>query len=258
MAQIKRKKVSNKAVKGQKKENGLLKNKKFWIIVSSVVAAAAIITFVVWLIIHLTSSSSKTNPDYFGGKSDLKMSSEKTNNTEVKFTKCSYEGVVMHTNLEGNTNETYIDYLFVFATDLSTFYADATMNSGLETTDENYITTSTIDDYNKLFYQFVYLQYEIDQFNKTSSEKAALYIVDTSVDDNLSIFADSNFGGSDDSTNSSLFFLYELDGLRKYADKKADSTEKGNKLIYSTKNTEIAQTSINNSVNLMKKNFVVE
>lgn len=258
MAQIKRKKVSNKAVKGQKKENGLLKNKKFWIIISSIVGAAAIITFVVWLIIHLTSSTSNTNPDYFAGSSDLKMSSEKTKNTEVKFTKCSYEGVVMHTDLQGNTNEAYIDYLFVYATDLTTFYADSTINKGLESTDEGYIATSVIDDYNKLFYQFVYLQYEIDQFNKTSEQKAALYIVDTSVADNSSIFADDKFGGSDDSTNTSLFFLYELDGLRKYADKKADSSEKGNKLIYSAKNTEIAQTSINNSVNLMKKNFVVE
>lgn len=254
MAQIKRKKVSNKAVKGQKREISLLKEKKFWIIVSSIVAGIAVIVAAVWLIIYFVNkNTSYENPDYFGGESKLQLSSNLTGNNTVKFTKSSYEGVVMHTNQQGNENEAYVDYIFVYATDLSLFYADDTVNDGKTSDDEGYVAKDTIKTYNTVFYQLVYLQYEIDAFNKKNDgRKAQLYIVDTSVADNLSIFADSNFGGSEDSTETSLFFLYTEDGLQKYAD------EDEVKLLYSTNNTVISQTCVNNSVNFMKKNFVVE
>lgn len=259
MAQIKRKKVSNKAVKGQKREISLLKDKKFWIILSSIVGGIAVITLTVWLIIHFTTTTTVDNPDYFGGESDIKMSSELTKDNKVSFTKMSYEGVVMHTDLQGNANEAYVDYIFVYATDLSTFYADNKINSGKSSDDEGYVSDSTIEGYNKLFYQLLYLQYEIDNYNKTSGDvKVALYIVDTSIADNQSIFADSKFGGSDDNTSTSVFFLYQEDGLRLYADKEPNPKEVGQKKIYSTKNTEITQTCINNSVNLLKRNFTTE
>ena len=119
MAQIKRKKVSNAAVKGQKKENTLLKSKKFWIITSSIVVGLALIGFIIWLIIYLNTTKTNENPDYFAGKSDIELKYE---NKDVKFTKSSYQGIMMHSNQEGNENDMYVDYIFVYAADLKTFY----------------------------------------------------------------------------------------------------------------------------------------
>ena len=258
MAQIKRKKVSNKAVKGQKREISLLKDKKFWVIVSSVVAGIAVLAFAIWLIIYLVNkNNTNENPDYFGGESTLELSSEKTQGNKVKFKKCSYEGVIMHTT-EDNTNEAYVEFVFVYATDLSVFYADDSINNGKDSDDEGYVSADVIKGYNTLFNQLIYLQYEIDTYNKTNDRKAALYIVDTSVGDNTSIYADEKFGGSEDSSPSALFFLYTEDGLQKYSDVKPTSSKEGSMLIFSNNNTVISQTCVNNSVNLMKKKFVVE
>ena len=77
MAQIKRKKVSNAAVKGQKKENTLLKSKKFWIITSSIVVGLALIGFLVWLIVYLNTTKTNENPDYFAGESNIELKSRR-------------------------------------------------------------------------------------------------------------------------------------------------------------------------------------
>ena len=249
MAQIKRKKVSNAAVKGQKKENTLLKSKKFWIITSSIVVGLALIGFLVWLIVYLNTTKTNENPDYFAGESNIELKYE---NKDVKFTKSSYQGIMMHSNQEGNENDMYVDYIFVYAANLKTFYADNSINSGLTSDDENYISTDTIDMYSKLFNQLIKLQYTIDTYNaKSTGHKAQLYIVDTSVADNQSLLASKDFGGSDDSGFTTMFCLLTEDGLKKYYDK--DNEEKTS--LYGTNTNTIINTCMNSAINLITAGF---
>jgi len=256
MAQIKRKKVSTAAVKGQKKDNNLVKSKKFWIIISSIVAGLILIGVLIWVIIYnVNKSSGNETPDYFGGKSDIAMSNELTKNETVSFTKSSYQGVLMHRDHNGS-NEVYQEYIFVFATDLTKFYADDAINKGLSTDDDNYISKSTIETDNKLFNQLLQLQYEINNYNEArkkdgGSEKAALYIVDTSIADNTSIFADTLFGGSEDNSTSILFCMLSENGLEKYYDyNNQDKTS-----LYSTDKSKIISTCMSSAVNLTKSGF---
>lgn len=252
MAQIKRKKVSTKAIKGQKKENTLLKNKKFWIIISSVVGGLAILGVAIWLIIFFTTqSNTKENPDFFGKSADyVEVYKDKTDNNKIEFTKMSYDGLNMHT-YEGDA-KVYVEYMFVFAADLSHFYVDDTVNSGLSTDDEKYVSQDTIKAYKELYRQLAFLQYKIDEYNKTSEEKVVLYIVDTSNNDNLGILTDSKFGGSSENTAQVTFLLYSYSELIKYAD------EDNQKLIFCTTISEVTNTAINNAYKFMNNNFVLE
>ena len=214
MAQIKRKKVNTSATKGVSKDS-VFKTKKFWIIFSSNVAGLVVIGVATWLIIYFVTKSSENEiQDYFGGEST--NLSYKYEDEEVKFTKISYDGVFMHHNIVDGGEDTFIPTIFVFAADLKTFYADKAIDDGKDKDDEDavFLYNKTA---NTVFDQLVKLQGEIDIYNKTadSDNKAVLYIVDTSIGDNSSIYADSLFGGADDSTNTLFFGLINEDGLVK-------------------------------------------
>lgn len=252
MAQIKRKKVNSKATKGQKKES-LFKNKKFWIIFSSIAAALIIIGVTIGLIVHFNSSDDENKvQDYFAGEAT--NLSYDYNGEKVSFTKMSYDGVLMHHEVNDNNDDTFVKYIFVFATDLSTFYADKAIDDGKSKDDEGVVFLYN-KDANKVFSQLVILQGEIDKYNKTVAheDRVALYIVDTHVSDNLSIFADSNFGGSDDSTSSVLFALLTEDGLvKEYKNNDKETVSLNTNNLY-----DVAYSMVNNAMIFMNDyNFV--
>lgn len=253
MAQIKRKKVNSKATKGQKKDS-LLKNKKFWIIFSSIAAALIIIGVTIGLIVYFNSSDDEnTVQDYFAGEAT--NLSYDYNDEKVSFTKMSYDGVLMHHEVNDGGDDTFVKYIFVFATNLSTFYADRAIDDG-KSKDDDDVTFLYDKDANKVFNQLVKLQGSINEHNKNVSEdeRVALYIVDTSIGDNTSIFADSeNFGGSDDSTNSVLFALLTEDGFVK------DFKNNDKETVSLTTNTlaDVAMSMVNNAMIFMNDyNFI--
>ena len=252
MAQIKRKKVSTKAVKGQKKENSLLKSKKFWIILSSAIVGAAIIGVSIWLIVYFcTQSTTKDNPDFFGKSTEyVEIYKDSTENNAVKFNKISYEGLLMHT--ESEEAKVYDEYVFVFAADLTSFYADATINTGKTTDSADYVSTDLIKQYETLYKQLAYLQYQITKHNENSQTKAKLYIVDTSVADNTGVLTDSRFGGSDENSARVTFFLYSYKELVKFAD--TDET----KSLVGKSISEVTNTCVNNAYFLMNRDFTIE
>ena len=254
MAQIKRKKVSRAAVKGQKRENTLLKNKKFWIIVSSIVGGLAILGVAIWLIVFFaTQSNTKENPDFFGKSTQyVDVYKDKTNNTEVEFTKMSYDGLCMHTLDYPGNEKVYVEHVFVFAANLSTFYVDDTINTGKSTDAEDYVKADTIKNYKDLYAQLAFLQYSINEYNKDSNAKVALYIIDTASADNTGLMTDLKYGGSEDNSSGVVFFLYSYGELIKFAD------EDEQKSIFCTTVSEITYTGINYACNLMNNDFQLE
>ncbi len=210
MARVVRK-VSNKAVKGQKKERkGLLFSKKFWIIIISIVVvlAAAGITIGVIVANNQKSKSTVEVDDYFG-------QTQKYKETEVNFEKITYQGVKLHTNSD---SELYDDYVFVFATDLNSFYpfdlyADSKKKDNMK-----------VDRHSQIFDSLVNLQYVIDEFNKTSDTSVRLFIVDTStISGNSSnlIYTDTDYvpdATSDSEFVGPLFFAYYDGKLQKTYD----------------------------------------
>ena len=255
MAQIKRKKVSNKAVKGQKKENTLLKSKKFWIILSSSILGAAIIGVSIWLIVYFTTqNNTKDNPDFFGKSTEyVDVYKDKTDNKAITFNKISYDGLLMHSESTDDA-KVYDEYIFVFAANLSTFYVDDTVNTGKDSDDAGYINKDVINEYKALYKQLAYLQYQIDLYNasKEIDANVVLYIIDTANTDNTGILTDTKFGGSDSNSSAVTFFLYSYNELIKFAD-----TDEQKKLTGSTV-SEVTNTCVNWSVNLMKENFQIE
>ena len=254
MAQIKRKKVSKVAVKGQKKENTLLKNKKFWIIISSVVGGLAILGVAIWLIVYFaTQSNTKENPDFFGKSTQyVDLYKDKTKGNEVEFTKMSYDGLCMHTLDYAGNEKVYVEYVFVFAANLSTFYVDDTINTGKSSDDEDYVKADTIKNYKDLYAQLAFLQYSINEYNKESNEKVALYIIDTASADNTGLMTDLKYGGSEDNASGVVFFLYSYGELIKFAD------EDEQKSIFCTTISEVTYTGINYACNLMNRQFEIE
>lgn len=260
MAQIKRKKISNKATKGQGTGGlkGLIRNKKFWAIASLFVVAvcAAIILIVIFTSNSSSSDSENKVQDYFGGEStNLSYVCEDTGK-EVTFTKMSYAGVLMHTNVAEGADNTFVNHVFVFATDLSTFYADKAIDDGKDK-DDGDILYPKDERYTIVFNQLVKLQGNIDKYNEEHKDvegsSVALYIVDTSISDNVAILADSNFGGADDSSNTSIFALVEADKhIANYVNENGKTVD-----IFSSSITNIATTSINMALNFMlKQDFV--
>ena len=251
MAQIKRKKVSRSAVKGQKKEHTLLRNKKFWIILSSAIVGAAIIGVGIWLIVYFTTqSNTKDNPDFFGKSTEyVEVYKDKTNNEAIQFKKMSYDGVLMHTYQDDP--KVYDSYMFVFAANLSTFYVDNTINSGKDTDDSSYVKDDEIKAYKELYRQLAFLEYSIEKYNKDHEEKVSLYIVDTSISDNVGFLTDLSFGGSDEGAAVS-FCLYSFEENIKFAD------EDEQKKIFCQTVSEVTNTGINNAYNLMMNGFVLE
>lgn len=272
MAQIKRKKINRASTKGQGKIKfkQALKSKKFWIIFSSIVLGLAIIGVAIGLIVYFVTSDDDTNEiqDYFGGEAtNLSYDYTYSNGTTktVTFNKLSYEGVLLHNNTEtgSDTKNTFVDYIFVFAADLSTFYADKAIDAGKDKTD----TTETFyynETANKVFNQLVKFQAEIDLYNETHDDYSVqLYIVDTSVGNNASILASGTFGGSDDSESNYLFALINADSsesdnnggvkgpIKSYVNAKGTTAS-----VYSNDLNEIATTMVNNALILMNsQNF---
>lgn len=202
MARIVRK-VSNKATKGQKKSN-LIHSKKFWIIIISVlvVLIAAGITIGVIVANNQKKDTTVEVDDYFG-------TTQKFGETDVNFTKMTYQGVRLHTNPE--EGDLFNDYTFIFATSLASFYPEE-----LKDADNNDLKDSKHEG---TFKNLIQLQYEIDKYNALDDAeyKLALYIVNTDqVDGNSSynIYSDSKIYGSGGSDSlGPLFTLVYEDGI---------------------------------------------
>lgn len=255
MAQIKRKKVSSKAVKGQKRENNLIKSKKFWIITSSIVLGLAILGVGIWLIVSFTTKTTTVdNPDYFGKSTEyLDVYKDKTENNKVEFNKMSYDGLLMH--IDSEDPKVYVEYVFVFACNFKNLYVDNTINTGKTSGDAGYIAEDNIKAHSKLFSQLAFLQYRINKYNESEAinERVEFYVIDTSIADNLGVFSDERFGGSSENSSAVTFFLYSYGDLIRYSDEDEQKTIFGNDV------TLITNTCINNAVNFMEKgNFVLE
>ena len=246
MATIKRKKVARVANAPKKSFKDLLHSKRFWIICSMVVASLALIGVAIFLIVYFTTSSSsdETAPDYFGG--EIETIDYKYNDEVITFQKLSYDGIKMVHNKDRDTN------IYVMALDLSAFYPDKTIDDGKNTDDGDVLLFSETDK--KLWNGLKSLQFAINEYNESNGNDAVkLYIVDTSVDINKTIVTDSLFGGSDESTVTTIFSYMNIDGHK--AKYKIDGKEKK---IYSTDKNEIVTTVINNAINFMNGNFVSE
>ena len=196
-------KVSNKAVKGQKRERkGLVFSKKFWIIIISIVVVLAAAGITIGVIVANNNKTTTVEVDDYFGKT------QKFNYEDVDFTKMTYQGVLLHTN---ENSELFNDNTFVFAANLSTFYP-------VELIDTNNNNTDLKDKkHEKVFFELIELQNAIDNHNKNSENKFYLYIVDTtskSGNSSDAIYSDTKFSGSDDATGP-LFFYYNADGLQK-------------------------------------------
>lgn len=246
MATIKRKKVARVANAPKKSFKDLLHSKRFWIICSIVVASLALIGVAIFLIVYFTSSSSsdETAPDYFGG--EIETIDYKYNDEVISFQKLSYDGIKMVHNYDNDLN------IYVMALDLSSFYPDKTIDDGKNTDDGDVLLFSKTDEL--LWNGLKSLQAAINKYNKDlDGDAVRLYIVDTSVTINKTIATDSLFGGSDDSSSTTIFSYLNIDGYK--AKYKIDGNEKK---IYSTDKNEIGTTIINNAINFMKKDFVSE
>lgn len=246
MATIKRKKVARVANAPKKSFKDLLHSKRFWIICSIVVASLALIGVAIFLIVYFTTSSSndETAPDYFGG--EIETIDYKYNDETITFQKLSYDGIKMVHNYDKDLN------IYVMALDLSSFYPDKTIDDGKNTDDGDVLLYSETDL--KLWNGLKSLQSAINAYNKDlDGDAVKLYIVDTSVAINKTIATDSLFGGSDDSSTSTIFSYMNIDGYK--AKYKIDGNEKK---IYSTDKNEIGTTIINNAIKFMKKDFVSE
>ena len=203
MARVVRK-VSNKAVKGQKKERkGIFFSKKFWIIIISIVIVRAAAGITIGVVVANNNKTTTVEVgDYFG-------QTQKYKEEDVKFTKMTYQGVKLHTNVD---SEVFNEGTFVFATELATFYPFELLDTNNDNED---LKNKTHEGVFKLL---VELQNAIDNHNKNSEVKFYLYIVDTTAkagNSSSSIYADKDFGGSDDKTTGPLFFYYNVDGLQK-------------------------------------------
>ncbi len=251
MAQIKRKKVSNEATKGQKRGfKQIIKNKMFWIISSIIVVVVAAAIIVPIVVVNALSSDNE-KPDYFLETQTLTVD-DKT--YDVNFEKMSYSGVIEHTD---STNQAmHYDYVFIFATDLSAFYPKDYYSDPDDTT-----TNQKNETHTKFFNLLIQLQHSIDLYNESHTEKAKLYIVDTTSSDyseNASIMDDSKFGTS--GTSYPLFCYYTDDKLVKEVKGNFGSEyrEDNSLFYYSSYNYSNFYTVINYAKIFVEKEFVEE
>ena len=235
MARIVRK-VSNKAVKGQKRERtGVVYSKKFWIIIATVLVLLIAAGITIPLVINKNNSSTSTVEvdDYFGQE-------QKYYDNTVKFTKMTYQGVKLHIN---ESSDVYSEYTFVFATSLDSFYP-------VELIDENDKDLNN-EKNEQVFKLLKELQYNIDLVNEAAgTNKVNLYIVDTSAKDGNSssyVFTDTSFNPDQTENLTELFFLYTDDGLTKRpkgatSDVYGDSFSAGNTIF----------SALNQAINFVK------
>ncbi|MGM9970424.1 MAG: hypothetical protein ACI35S_08525 [Anaeroplasma sp.] len=244
MARIVRK-VSGKDVRGQKRNKGILYSKKFWIIASVIaviIIAASIITGVV-IANNNKSEEEVSVEDYFG------MTQKTANGVEVNFEKMSYSGLRMHSN--PNFDDTFIEYIFIFATDLNSFYP-----MDLYDNDGNNLKNSV---HSKIFELLVSLQYEIDQVNKADNDYSVkLYIIDTastSGSENTGLLLDSNYGGNENENVTSIFSLTTEDGLIDSYRGDKGGVIKDINLLCTSLNVSDYTNVINASISFMKSGF---
>lgn len=196
MARVVRK-VSNKAVVGQKKRKRKFSSKLLW----SIVAAVAVIGLAVGITLGIVlnkEDESESRVDYFATCE------------EVTFTKASYDGVKNYINVNyrnpQNNEELNIENVFVFAYNSSTFYPDST--------DEDNYNSSHKELLNKM----IDLQKHIDSAAEAGKD-IKLFIVDTSVGNNAEIFTSSTFGSiysSETTSFAPMLICIELGEYKAY------------------------------------------
>ncbi len=242
-------KVSNKSVRGQKKDKGILKSKKFWIIsiLSLLVVVAAIITTVV-IVNNLNKEETVEVDDYFN--QTHKYTDKSGKEQEINFTKGSYSSARMHTNV--NYEDTYVDYLFVFVTDLSTFYPFDIKDSNGD------VSKKKDEEHEKVFNALCQLQYAIDEYNANneSNKKAMLMIIDTAANaENVGLLTNEFFVGSElansESATSFVFSLVNIDGCDTEFAYQSEKNMKN--LLFTSFSTYLSDQ--NNYLNYIQQNF---
>ena len=284
MAQIKRKKVSNQATKNVKKDKkAFYKFKRFWIILFSLIIVGVGIGVTIGLVRYFKSdddSDDREALNYFGGESEVltqKVNKELVDSANKNanmtydsnyvptFTKIGLEGVKLHANTEASDLDAYIDFMFIFATDLTAFYPDESIDDDIDDDDEELYSSVQYE----LFKQLTYFQYCIDQENarleKEASDnndkvdyKISLYIVDTSIDVNATIYNDSLITGidTDETENAEGLFAFIKQGKieKKYKKDNDIYCLAGSKSQLST----ISSTCIPNAIDFMDNHFQTE
>ena len=234
MARVVRK-VSNKAVQNQKKNN-ILHNKIFWIIISVVLVIGVAVGIVLGIVLN-QDKEEEVSHNYFNEYQ------------EVTFEQGSYYGILNYSDPDYKniqTNESlYIKHILIFGYDSKYFYPDS------EDTD-NYNS-----NHETLLKRLADLQKSIDEYNKTADkeDKAALFIVDTNVGSNSEILSDSDLLGSLTSDELSFFFSYIRDS--KLVDDKLTINDIKTSFLVNDVN-EMLTTTIPQSISLVKNNFECE
>lgn len=245
MARVVRK-VSGKAVRGQKKNKGILKSKRFWIISAIALVIVVAVGITIGILVNNDDTVEEVKvEDYFGQTHEYKGS-------EVKFEKISYSGLRLYTNTE--FDDTLVEYAFFFATDLSTFYP-----KDLYDNDDKNLKK---DVHEAMFNALVGLQYEIDKHNEGENDyDVKLYIVDTSQaagSYNLNLLFDPAFGGSEEEETTIIFGLksHDQDGIVKsYEGYKNGIFNDSISIFCNTFNKSTFETVINSSKTYMNLGF---
>ncbi|MCR5350594.1 MAG: hypothetical protein K6E20_06360 [Acholeplasmatales bacterium] len=281
MATIKRKKVSNKATKGVKRDRKpFYKFKKFWIILSTFIVLAVGVGVTIILVNHFKDSDTEDREalNYFGGESTALI--EKVNKELVEkaksnpnmsydadykpsFTKIGLDGIKMHSTDVSSVSDAYIEHMFIFATDLTKFFPDETIDDDIDDDDEELYSKVQYE----LYKQLTYFQYCIDMENKALEQaakdasdevqyKIRLYIVDTSLAVNATIYNDSIFTGIETDENDELNAMFALISHGSVQKKYKSDNDIFATCTTISDTTKISTTCIPNSINYMDNNFV--
>ena len=212
MARVVRK-VSGKAVKGQKKQGqGLLKSKKFWI--ASIISVLVIIGTVVGLCIWLNSDdeiveeATVNEVDYFRNTYELdengiyNVSDKEEGDNLISFEYSNHQGLKNYLNDKKDSIQK--DNIIVFAYNMDSFYADK------ENDGDNYN-----EKYSDLIQQICKLKKVIDDYNNSEisdEEKIYFYVVNLNVGTNNKILEDEIFIGSKADNKLTIGDVEEFEG----------------------------------------------
>jgi hypothetical protein len=249
MAQIKRKKVSNKAVRKESFKK-LMHNKKFLIIASSVLAVVILAAVLIPVLIAINTKT-KEKYDYFQGEASTYEVAFTENGVkhEVKFQELSYDGIRMVHEYQRDL------HIFTFATDFSSFYPDKAINDGVDEDSDEYIALSRIQTDDSIFSQLCKLQYQIDEYNKKEGYVSVqLFIVDTSKASNVGLVTDSLFISNSENDQLTLFTYMDTDDLKTSYIVKEGQIERSISLNSTDKN-EIKTSIINDAIAYIKNDF---
>lgn len=189
MARVVRK-VSNKALQGQKKQGKFYKKKWFLIVISAILVAVIAVVITLAIVLNKDDEESTNTIDYFATCE------------EVDFVKISHKGLANYidedyTNPQ-NGDSLFVENVFVFAYDMSTFYPSKEDDS------ENYNKS------HKDLLEFLKnLQIAIDEYNEAEGYiKAQLYIIDTTHSNNADILKDEVYKGTESNEDATFLFSY--------------------------------------------------